>query len=156
MPLDGKVIRHRAAQQAICLGAFAGEQMIGCLWLCLGPYSEDEVRCRFIPDPPDRCSWDFDVYLKPEFRPGLGFAKLWEEANRFLSGRGIVWSMSRISALNLHSIASHRRLGLRHLGSAIFLRFRRVQLALSSIRPHVHLSLSDASVPEFVLRAPDR
>lgn len=155
MPLDRRVVDYRMGQNALCLGAFKGAHMIGCLWLCLGPYQEDEVRCRFIPVPLGKTSWDFDVYLLPEYRLGLGFARLWDEANRLLRERGIAWSISRISVLNLGSLAAHARLGARVLGTTLFLRIGRMQLAIASLSPRIHLSFSAHRNPEFVVRAPD-
>src|SRR3546814_1442215 len=32
-------------------GAFKNDAIIGCLWLCLSSYVEDEVRCRYQPAP---------------------------------------------------------------------------------------------------------
>ena len=155
MPLDRRVIDYRAEQNAVCLGAFQGGQMIGCLWLCLGPYLEDEVRCRFVPVPLGKAAWDFDIYLLPEHRVGLAFARLWDEANRFLRERGIACSMSRISALNRRSLAAHARLGARTVGTAFFLRIGQMQLTLASLSPNFHLSLSARQIPDFLVRAPD-
>jgi hypothetical protein len=153
LPLTPEVIARRAAQGAVCFGAFKGEEMIGCLWLCLGTYEEDEVRCRFVPAPVGRASWDFDVYLRPDQRLGPGFARLWDEGNAYLRERGIRWSVSRISAFNPRSLAAHARLGTRGIGSAIFLCLGRVQFALSSVPPYVYFSRGPGQVPLFVLDA---
>jgi hypothetical protein len=153
MPLTPDVIARRAAQGAICFGAFKGEAMIGCLWLCLGPYEEDEVRSRFLPAPAGLVSWDFDVYLAPDHRLGPGFARLWDTANAYLRERGVRWSVSRISAFNRRSLAVHARLGTRRLGSAVFLCLGRIQLAFSSIPPRFHLSRGPGHIPVFVLDA---
>jgi hypothetical protein len=153
MPLTRNVIARRAAQGAVCFGAFKDEVMIGCLWLCLGPYEEDEVRCRFLPHPTGRASWDFDVYLRPDQRLGPGFARLWDTANAYLRERGVRWSVSRISAFNPRSLAAHARLGTRRIGSAIFLCLGRLQVALSSIPPHIHFSHGPSRVPVFRLDA---
>lgn len=141
LPLDDRVLAYRAGQGAICFGAFKDGEIIGCLWLCLSPYEEDEVRCRYEPMPPGRSAWDFDVYLKPEHRSGLGFARLWDAANEFLRGQGVACSWSRISAFNPGSLASHARLGARVVGRATFLRVGPCQLMVASVPPHGHLSL---------------
>jgi hypothetical protein len=151
LPLTPAVLKYRFDQGAICFGAFKGGQVIGCIWLCLGPYLEDEVRCRFVPAA---ASWDFDVYLQPEYRVGFAFARLWDEANAFLRGRGLHWSISRISVLNTKSLAAHDKLGTRTLGSALFLRAGRLQAMLSSLPPFVSLSVSATTAPTLVLRAP--
>jgi hypothetical protein len=154
LPLTPEVIDYRFAQNAICLGAFKGGAVIGCLWLCLGPYLEDEVRCRFVPLPAGAVSWDFDVYLLPEHRVGFGFARLWDEANSLLRQRGVAWSISRISVLNVKSLAAHDKLGIRTLATAVFLRIGRLQAMLASMPPYVHVSTSASSAPTLNLPAP--
>ena len=151
LPLDDKVLAYRAAQRAICFGAFKGGEIIGCLWLCLAPYQEDEVRCRYLPMPPGGASWDFDVYLKPEHRSGLGFARLWDEANAFLRQRGVAFSWSRISAFNPGSLAAHGRLGAKILGKATFFRFGPCQIMVASMPPYLHLSLRRSTIPSIRL-----
>jgi hypothetical protein len=155
MPLTQEMIEYRSRHNAICLGAFKDEQMIGYIWLCLGPYQEDEVRCRFVPASRNRASWDFDVYLVPEFRAGLGFLRLWDEANRLLRDAGVSWSISRISALNPHSLASHARLGAQPCGSALFIRIGPAQLTFASLHPYLCFSYGSKWLPELVVRAPD-
>ncbi len=156
MPLTPEVLAYRFRQGAVCLGAFRDAEMIGCLWLCLGPYNEDEVRCRFVPLPVGSASWDFDVYVAPAYRTGMVFALLWDAANAYLRERGIHWSFSRTSAYNLTSLASHRRLGARMLGSATYLCAGSWQLMVCTRGPWLHLSTGGYSVPQISLRAPAR
>jgi hypothetical protein len=151
LPLTPAVLDYRFGQGAVCFGAFKGGAIIGCLWLCLGPYLEDEVRCRFVPRD---ASWDFDVYLHPEHRVGFGFARLWDEANAYLRARGLAWSISRISVLNTKSLAAHDKLGIRTLGTATFAKLGALQVMLATLAPFIHLSLSPSSAPTLVLRAP--
>jgi hypothetical protein len=151
LPLTSAVLDYRFGQRAVCFGAFKGGAIIGCLWLCLGPYLEDEVRCRFVPRD---ASWDFDVYLHPEHRVGFGFARLWDEANAYLRARGLAWSISRISVLNTKSLAAHDKLGIRRLGTAVFVKLGALQVMLATLAPFIHLSLSPSSAPTLVLRAP--
>lgn len=153
LPLDSNVVAYRMGQGAVCFGAFRGDAIIGCLWLCLGSYQEDEVRCIF--RPPADCSWDFDVYIKPEHRAGIAFASLWDAANQFLRSRGAKWSMSRISVLNSRSMSAHGRLGATPIGSMLFFRLCRAQLAISSVAPYVHFSTSTSRIPVFTLAPPD-
>jgi hypothetical protein len=155
LPLDRKVIEYRASQGAICFGAFKDGRIIGCLWLCLAGYREDEVRCRYLPMPPDTSAWDFDVYLEPEHRSGLGFARLWDEANGYLRGRGISFSWSRISAFNPRSLAAHARLGATIAGTATFLRFGPCQLMMASVPPYRHFSLRQEDYPVIHLSQPE-
>ncbi len=156
MPLSSEVIAYRRGQGAHCLGLFLEERMIGCLWLCLGPYDEDEVRCRFIPRPAEKAAWDFDVYLLPEHRGGLGFLRLWDAGNAFLRERGRSWSCSRISVFNRPSILAHHRMGAERLGTATFLALGSCQLMISSLRPRLNLSCHPDKGPRLVLQAPCR
>jgi hypothetical protein len=154
LPLTEAVLSYRAGLDAVCFAAFKEEAIIGCLWLCLSFYDEDEVRCRYRPTPAGEASWDFDVYLAPEHRSGLGFARLWDEANAFLRPRGVAFSWSRISAFNPVSLASHARLGARVAGRATFLRLGPCQFMVASLPPHWHLSFRRSDRPAITLRNP--
>ena len=125
-----------------------------CLWLCLGPYDEDEVRCRFVCEPEENTVWDFDVYVCPEARAGFVFARLWDEANAFLGKRGIAWSISRISAFNPGSLASHAGLGARRTAAATYLKLGRWQIMVADVPPYVHLSTDPVSVPRLRVTPP--
>lgn len=153
MPLTPDVLRFRFAQPTVCLGAFKNESLVGYLWLCFGPYQEDEVRAVFEPTPPEQSVWDFDVYVFPEHRLGRTFARIWDGANDLLRQRGIAWTVSRIASHNRMSIASHTRLGARILGSATFLRRNSAQLMIATIPPYVHLSLFGRRRPRLHIRA---
>lgn len=154
LPLDEAVLAYRARQGAVCFAAFKEEAIIGCLWLCLSSYDEDEVRCRYRPAPSGEASWDFDVYLLPGHRSGLGFARLWDEANAFLRRRGVAFSWSRISAFNPVSLGSHARLGARVAGQATFLRLGPCQLMVASLPPRWHLSFRHTDRPSITLHNP--
>lgn len=153
MPLTAAVLRHRFRQPVVCLGGFKGNELVAYVWFCLGPYEEDEVRCLFVPMPPRATAWDFDIYIFPRHRFGRVFAAMWSEANNYLQGRGITWSVSRISAFNPASMASHRRLGARQLGTAVFFRGRRRQLMVATVYPYLHLSLTAKARPVIRLSA---
>jgi hypothetical protein len=150
-PRPREVMPYRFQQEAICLAALKEGHFVGFLWFTLGPYREDEVRCRYVPLPPGRSAWDFDVFLEPLHRSGIAFLKLWDEANRFLAARDVHWSLSRISAFNRHSLMSHMRMGATLIGTALFLSAGSVQLCLSTRRPFLHLSLHQESFPTFAL-----
>src|SRR3546814_15521124 len=95
-------------------GAFKNDAIIGCLWLCLSSYVEDEVRCRYQPAPAGEASWDFDVYVVPAQRSGPAFGRLGDEANAFLRQQGVACSWRRSSAFNPASLVSRseeRRVG---------------------------------------------
>ena len=160
-PLVGAVPRpewaidYRFDQGAICLVELNEGTFIGCFWCTLGPYLEDEVRCRYIPLPEGLSAWDFDVYLDPSQRNGVAFLKLWDEANRFFRDRNIRWSMSRISAFNKPSILSHGRMGAKRMGSATFLLIGSIQVSLTTMPPYLHLSSGPDSYPTLTLN-PER
>jgi hypothetical protein len=151
-----QVIDARYRQGAVCLGAYKANRLIGFLWLVIGPYNEDEVRCRFQPHPQGQAAWDFDVYLDPVNRAGFAFGRLWDEANAYLCQRGVLWTMSRISAFNLTSIRSHQKLGAAKIGSALYLRAGDYQMMLSTLAPYVHLSTKAESIPTIRLPSPER
>lgn len=153
LPVPRQAIEYRFNQGVICLGAFKHGNIVGCIWLSLGPFEEDEVRCRFVPLPVDKAAWDLDVYVMPEHRGGFVFLRLWDAANTYLRERGIEWSLSRISAFNVVSVASHEKLNARAMGSATFLRLGACQIMFSSLTPSFHLSLGLASTPCMLLRA---
>jgi len=143
--------RYRFKQGAVCLAALKEGLPVGFLWLLLGSYQEDEVRCRYVPLPVGKSAWDFDVYVEPEHRNGIAFLKLWDEANRFLVAHQIQWSLSRISAFNSGSILSHARMGTQRIGAVTFLSIGSWQIAASTVPPYLHLSTQADSFPTFAL-----
>lgn len=155
LPLTDDILGARFAQGALCLGAFKGDAVIGCAWLAFGGYDEDEVRSRFVPEPAARTAWDFDVYVVPTERMGVALLKLWDEVNAHLRRRGVHWSMSRISAFNRASLASHRRLGATVVASAVYFTLGPIQASFISVAPYVHLSFGARGGPLIRLRAPD-
>lgn len=120
-PRSNAVIEQRFQSGATCFVAEHDGRFAGYLWLARDRYEEDEVRCTYTFTPPERCAWDFDVYVEPEYRIGRTFARLWDAANEHLAQVGVLWSMSRITPFNIGSIAAHQRLGLRKLCSATFI-----------------------------------
>ncbi|MBI3776069.1 MAG: N-acetyltransferase [Gammaproteobacteria bacterium] len=150
-----KTLEQRFTQGSICLGAFKDAELAGYLWLHFSTYPEDEVRCNFKPEPTHASAWDFDVFVAPKHRLGYTFPRLWDAADALLRARGVRWSMSRISAFNPASLTSHARMGLKMLGSALYLVVFRVQLTLATLPPYIHLSVTERSCPNIVVRAPD-
>jgi len=149
MPPPPDVIKSRFDQGAICLGAFKDDLLTGYIWLCLGPYNEDEVRSRFIPKPCGQAAWDFDIYIMPEHRFGFTFPRLWDAANQHLQKNNINWTMSRISAFNPQSVASHNRLGASQVGSATYFCAGQYQLMISSLKPFIHISGFNSTPPDI-------
>ena len=150
-PRPEGVAFYRFRQGANCFAVFKADKFIGFLWLTLGPYQEDEVRCRYIPLPEGKSVWDFDVYLHPEHRNGIAFLKLWDAANSFLTKRRIRWSLSRISAYNRGSLLSHTRMGAKRIGSVAFLSLGSYQISAATVRPFFHLTTRPDSFPVFAL-----
>ena len=153
-PRSADVINRRFRDGAICLVARNGDEFAGYLWLKLRGYEEDEVRCHYIPTPELSTAWDFDIYVAPSYRMGRTFMRLWSAANEFLRRHEIDWTLSRISAYNVASLYSHRRMGSRQIAAGLFLCLGMVQIALISIWPFVHVSLRDNSRPVLRLKPP--
>jgi hypothetical protein len=152
-PRPPGVTRERFDAGSTCLLATQGADFAGTLWLHVGPFADDEVRCRYEPLPADRSVWDFDVYVEPALRFGFLLPKMWDEANAFLRGRGATHTFSRISAFNVASLAAHARLGAERVGSAVIVQTGRWQLLLTDLAPRIHLSWRDDQVPTLRLRA---
>ena len=153
-PRPPNVIKRRFDDGAICLAARNGDEFTGYLWLKLRGYEEDEVRCRYVPVPERSTAWDFDIYVAPPYRMGRTFTRMWNAANDFLRSNGIEWTLSRISAYNTDSLRAHGRMGSRRIATALFLCLGAMQVALISIPPFVHVSLSDSARPVLRLKAP--
>jgi hypothetical protein len=148
------VIASRFAQGARCLAAIAeGSHLAGFLWFVVGPYDEDEVRVRFVPGPQGAAAWDFDVSIQPRYRMGRLFSYLWHRAGLELAALGVRHTVSRVSAFNAASIASHRRLGSCVVGGAFFVCVGRWQLMKSSVAPKWHLSWRDDQRPVITVAA---
>ncbi len=154
-PRPPSVVQARYNQGATCLGAFQDDRFVGYAWIIADMYDEDEVRCRFCPLPAGRSAWDFDFHLQPDYRGGAAFGRLWDEVNAYLSARGIGWTLSRISAFNTASLAAHRRLGARILGSALFFSIGSWQLMFATVAPFFHLTMPQRRGPTIRLHAPD-
>ena len=147
------VIEARFAQGSRCLAAtIEGDEFAGFLWYVVGPYVEDEVRARFVPTPSGQTAWDFDVLVQPRFRMGRLFGYLWTRGMAEMARSGVRQTVSRISAFNGASIASHRRLGARIVGQATFLCIGSWQLMKSSMAPGWHFSSHRGSVPTIEIR----
>lgn len=150
-PRSAAVIARRFQSGATCFVAEHDGRFTGYLWLAKGAFEEDEVRCRYEFVPSQICAWDFDVFVEPEYRIGRTFARLWDAANAYLSQEGVLWSFSRITPLNLSSIAAHQRLGLEKLCSATFICFGSTQV---SFVPKTH-KIPVLRHPTIALTAPN-
>jgi len=153
-PRPPEVIAQRFASGAACFVAERNGNLVGFIWIKLGRYEEDEVRCDYVLDPAGGIAWDFDAWVAPEFRMSRAFVQLWNAANDYLRSRGCRWSASRISAFNPVSLASHRRLGAVNLFTGVFIVFDSMQLAMFTCPPYFHLGFGAHSRPQLMFRAP--
>lgn len=154
--LDADILQFRFQQGAIGFGAFHDTRAVGCLWLCLNGYLEDEVRCRFVPKPAELASWDFGLYVDPAYRTGIAFARLWDVANQFLRERGFQWTISRISRFNMASIQSARALRAVSCARMFVVRAGVWQLFFATIPPRIHFSPRTGNIPTYEIDVPDR
>jgi hypothetical protein len=157
MPVRPEIMAQRFVQRSVCLGAFRRDQFIGYMWFCFESYDEDEVRCRYRLHPVEQAVFDFDFYLFPEHRMGLGFVGLWNGANEYLTRRGIKYTFSRLTRFNLASRRSHQHLGWKVAGRALFLQAWRLELMLATVFPYVSLTAGGSKVhldlrPDVLLR----
>ena len=153
-PRPAPVIARRFGAGATCFVAESRDRFSGFLWFQRNAYEEDEVRCRYELYPPERCVWDYDVYVEPEFRMGRTFSRLWQAGNAHLAEEKIEWSMSRISAFNSNSLAAHRRMGIRAITTATFVVIGPLQISLLGRSPYIHLGVSARTRPILKLYPP--
>lgn len=153
-PRPMPVLRERYASGAQCLAATVKGRFAGMLWIARGRYTEDEVRCLYSLSAPERCVWDFDVYVEPAYRSSRVLARLWQAADQQLSAEGFMWSFSRIALNNTASLAAHQRLGARRVGIAWFWVLGPVQISVYSQSPFVHVGLTSGQRPILRLAEP--
>lgn len=148
-PRPEAVIRARFRNGGQCLAAYRQNVFVGYIWFSVGPYDEDEVRCRFVPLPRGKASWDYDAYVVERYRLGRAFKLLWDAALASLDAQGVQVSYSRISAFNSSSVAAHTRMGARRIGTLMFFCAGSLQCMISSLPPYVSLSDSRSRSPEL-------
>lgn len=129
------VIDGRFEQGAQCLSAIKNDVLVGCIWFVRDAYQEDEVNAIYALPPGVHCVWDFDVFVAESERLGFLFAKQWDTFDALLEPQGVRYTVSRINAFNQRSIDSHRRLGAKKCGWALFLRMGPMQWMISDRRP---------------------
>jgi len=153
-PRPPQNIAKRFADGAICYVAAQANRFVGFIWIKQDTYDEDEVKCHYVLQPAARLAWDFDAYVAPEFRMSRAFAQLWEAANEHLRERGYQWTISRISAFNANSLAAHKRLGIVHLHTGLFVVLGPLQFSGFTCAPYVHIAFGPSSTPDLILHAP--
>jgi len=145
------IIRERFDRNYHCVLLIRGTSLLGFGWVALGDYLEDEVRCRFVPAPPEETGWDFDVFVHPDHRGTLVFVRLWDALNQYYVSQGRKWTLSRISRFNVMSFQSHKSLKAKRMRDVLFVVIGRMQLMFCRARPFVHLSISTYSYPTLRL-----
>ena len=149
------VVTERLERGDICLAAFRSDNLVGYIWLHFGPFKDTTSRCYFIPTPPDRVSWDLDIYIVMSERGGVVLVALWDAANELLRSKGCDWTASWISAFNGPSLRAHERLGARRVGTVVFLRLGFFQITAVTPRPFIHISFDPDRIPTIAVSAPD-
>lgn len=141
VPVPVPVLAARFAHGAQAVVALRKEEPVGYAWWCGGGYEEQEVRCTFEVATSETAVFDFDVYVLPSHRMGLGFMSVWHVFMEQLRGAGVTHSYSRISAFNLASRRAHARLGARVIGRAVFVRLGPLSLALTGRFPYARAAV---------------
>jgi len=140
MPARPEIKESRFAQGAVCLGAYRNGELIGYLWLCFDQYEEDEARCTYVLAPHGQAVFDFDLYIFPEHRMGLGFVGIWNGVNEYLRSRNIRFTFSRLTRFNLPSRRAHAHLGWKLVANVVFLQAWNLELMFATIWPFFHVS----------------
>jgi hypothetical protein len=142
MPAREDIKARRFEQGARCLGAYRKGQLIGYLWYCTGRYEEDEVRCTYELVDAQRSIFDFDLYVMPQHRLGLGFLGVWHGTNETLAPRGVRYTFSRLTRFNTASRRAHAHLGWKRVGQGVFLQAWGLELMAATVAPFVACTLS--------------
>jgi len=137
MPAREDIKALRFQQGAHCIGAYRKGQLIGYLWYCTSRYDEDEVRVTYELVDGNASIFDFDLYVMPQHRLGIGFLGVWYGANEMLMPQGIRYTFSRLTRFNVASRRAHAHLGWKRVGRGVFLRAWRAEFMLATMAPFV-------------------
>lgn len=119
---------ERFASGYECLGVFdRGDELIAVTWLARLHPEDDSLDVQFIL--PDDAAWDTGMWIRDDRRMGRAFAAVWGAIKQWLEKRGLNRTISAIVDYNVHSIASHNRLGARSLGYLTVVRVGKLQYA---------------------------
>jgi hypothetical protein len=119
--------------------------LIGYIWLSFDQYEEDEVRCTYLLSPRGQAVFDFDLFIFPEHRMGLGFVGIWNGVNEYLRRRGIRFTFSRLTRFNLPSRRAHAHLGWKRVARVVFVKAWDIEIMFATTRPFLHVSLRRAN-----------
>ena len=140
MPARADIKARRFERGARCLGAYRKGQLIGYLWYAKGRYEEDEVRCDYVLVDREASIFDFDLYVLPAYRLGVGFLGVWHGANEMLAPEGVRYTFSRLTRFNVASRRAHAHLGWKRVGMGVFLQLWSVEFMASSLAPYVSVT----------------
>ncbi|MFO1217469.1 MAG: hypothetical protein U1E89_03690 [Burkholderiaceae bacterium] len=140
MPAREDIKADRFRSGARCLAAYRKHQLLGYMWLAFERYREDEARFTFELAAPKESAFDFDFYVFPEHRMGIGFMAIWHGGNAFLHERGVRWSFSRVTRFNTASRRAHLRLGGQVVGSVWVLQLGVLEVTFATVAPFVALT----------------
>jgi len=135
MPARDDIKAQRFSGGAQCLGVYRKGELLGYLWYSKGRHQEDEVRCDYELSENAISVVDFDLYVLPKYRMGIGFLGVWHGANVTLAAQGIQYTFSRMTRFNLPSRRAHARLGSRCIGRAVFLQAWCVEFMFGTLAP---------------------
>lgn len=141
MPAREDIKARRFEQGARCLGAYRKGQLIGYLWYATGRYEEDEVRCDYVLVDRSASIFDFDLYVLPKYRMGIGFLGVWHGANELLAPLGVRYTFSRLTRFNLASRRAHAHLGWKRVGVGVFLQLWGLEFMAASVAPYVGMTV---------------
>ena len=152
MPAREDIKALRFVQGARCLGTYSKGQLIGYLWYCTGRYEEDEVRCTYELVDATHSIFDFDLYVMPQYRLGVGFLGVWHGANETLAARGVRYTFSRLSRFNTASRRAHAHLGWKRVGHGVFFRVWSLELMAATVAPYFAVTVGSDSRVTLRLR----
>lgn len=142
MPAREDIKAKRFEQGAQCLGTYRKGQLMGYMWYARDRHEEDEVRCDYVLAEPATSVFDFDFYVFPQHRLGVGFLGVWHGANETLSAQGVRYTFSRLTRFNTASRRAHAHLGWKRLGSGVFLQAWGIEVMVSTLAPYLAFTLA--------------
>ncbi len=137
------VLDTRVAEESVCIAAMRNDELMGFMWLHFGVFHDRDLELLLKAGARQDLAWDFDMFIKPKYRLGPTFARLWSEAQTQLLHRGCTGTLSWVRLENGASRRAHARLGATLMGRAALLSLGRYQLTVSTIRPWLAVSTPD-------------
>lgn len=148
------LIESRMADEAWCVAAFMDDRVVGYRWMQLTPHRDEELRCRFVPEPAGRVAWCWNFYIDPKYRGTRVFTRLWDETFVLVRKLGAKGTVSWGSALTPRLLAAESKLGAKEIGRALIWRLGPWQLLIGNLPPRIHFSVHDGACPSIRLTLP--